>query len=64
MKQQIFLSSPKQVTYGLLALRVAFGCFMMVHGLQKVMGFSTISEGAVGLVASDFIGFQTVWFVD
>jgi len=22
------------------------------------------AEGAVGLVASDFIGFQTVWFVD
>ncbi|MFG0267127.1 MAG: DoxX family protein [Rhodopirellula sp. JB055] len=45
MKQQIFLASPKQVSFGLLALRVAFGCFMMVHGLQKVMGFSTISEG-------------------
>ncbi|HBE64776.1 MAG TPA: DoxX family protein [Rhodopirellula baltica] len=45
MKQRILLGSPKQVSYGLLALRVAFGCFMLVHGLQKVIGFSTISEG-------------------
>ncbi|WDQ14837.1 DoxX family protein [Rhodopirellula sp. P2] len=45
MKQRLLLGTSQQVSLGLLALRVAFGCFMLVHGLQKVMGFSTISEG-------------------
>ncbi|MBB3205702.1 putative oxidoreductase [Rhodopirellula rubra] len=39
----MLLSTPRQLSIGLLALRVAFGCFMMVHGIQKVMGFSEIS---------------------
>lgn len=38
-------SSPKQISVGLLVLRVAFGLFMLVHGIQKVMGFSAMSEG-------------------
>ncbi|MFG0290107.1 MAG: DoxX family protein [Rhodopirellula sp. JB044] len=41
----MLLGSPKQISIGLLVLRVAFGCFMMVHGIQKVMGFGEISGG-------------------
>ncbi|TWT71753.1 DoxX family protein [Crateriforma conspicua] len=29
---------------GLLMLRVAFGCLMMVHGMQKLMGFSEMAD--------------------
>lgn len=38
-------ANEKTMSLGLLLLRVAFGCLMMVHGIQKVMGFSTLSEG-------------------
>lgn len=41
----MLLGTPKQISFGLLVLRVAFGCFMLVHGIQKVMGFSAMSEG-------------------
>lgn len=40
----MLLASPKQIDVGLLLLRVAFGCFMLVHGIQKLLGFSTLSE--------------------
>ncbi|WP_372718639.1 DoxX family protein [Novipirellula sp.] len=40
----MFLASPKQISVGLLVLRVAFGLFMLVHGIQKVMGFSAMSD--------------------
>ena len=29
---------------GLLLLRVAFGCFMLVHGWQKLSGFSELAD--------------------
>lgn len=29
---------------GLLLLRVGFGCFMMVHGVQKIMNYSDMVE--------------------
>ena len=29
---------------GLLALRVAIGCFMLVHGIRKLMGFSKMRD--------------------
>lgn len=40
----MFLASSKQISLGLLWLRVAVGCFMLVHGIQKVLGFSTLRE--------------------
>ncbi|MCM2375235.1 DoxX family protein [Aporhodopirellula aestuarii] len=40
----MLLSTPKQISIGLLLLRVAFGCLMMVHGIQKVMGYSEMSS--------------------
>lgn len=36
-------SNPMQ-SFGLLFLRVAFGALMMVHGIQKVMAYSTLQE--------------------
>lgn len=36
-------ASPKPNSIGLLALRVGIGCLMLVHGIQKVMGFSEMS---------------------
>jgi putative oxidoreductase len=36
-------ASPKQISIGLLVLRVGIGCLMLVHGVQKVMGFSEMS---------------------
>lgn len=41
---KMLLGTPTQISVGLLVLRVAFGCFMLVHGLQKAMGFSAMSE--------------------
>lgn len=41
---RMLLGTPTQISIGLLALRVAFGCFMLVHGMQKAMGFSSMSE--------------------
>ena len=40
----MLLGTSNQISVGLLTLRVAFGCFMLVHGIQKVMGFSAMSE--------------------
>jgi len=34
---------PKLVPAGLLVLRAGIGCLMLVHGIQKVMGFSAMS---------------------
>lgn len=41
---KMLLGTPTQISVGLLLLRVAFGCFMLVHGIQKAMGFSEMSE--------------------
>jgi putative oxidoreductase len=40
----MLLGNQKQVDTGLLALRVAIGCFMLVHGIQKAMGFSEMAD--------------------
>lgn len=40
----MLLASPKQIDVGLLLLRIAFGCFMLVHGIQKLSGFSSLAE--------------------
>lgn len=37
-------ASPKQISIGLLVLRVGIGCLMLVHGLQKVIGFNEMSD--------------------
>ena len=34
----------QSMSIGLLILRVAIGCLMLVHGVQKVMGFSEIAD--------------------
>lgn len=44
-------ASSKQISLGLLVLRIGIGCLMLVHGLQKVMGF-----GAMSAVFPDPIG--------
>ncbi|PAY16114.1 hypothetical protein CKO51_28335 [Rhodopirellula sp. SM50] len=36
-------ASTKQISIGLLVLRVGIGCMMLVHGVQKLMGFSEMS---------------------
>ena len=41
---KLLLGSPKQIDAGLLVLRVAIGCFMLVHGIQKVMGFAEMAD--------------------
>lgn len=41
---KMLLGTHTQISVGLLTLRVAFGCFMLVHGIQKAMGFSAMSE--------------------
>lgn len=40
----MFLGNQKQIDTGLFVLRVAIGCFMLVHGIQKVMGFSEMAD--------------------
>ena len=40
----MLLGTTKQISIGLLVLRVAFGCLMLVHGVQKLMGFSAMAE--------------------
>ena len=40
----MMIASEKQVSVGLLMLRVGFGCFMLVHGMQKVNGFSDLAD--------------------
>lgn len=38
------LASNTATSVGLLILRTAFGCLMLVHGIQKVMSFSDLVE--------------------
>ena len=38
------LASEKMISVGLLLLRISIGCLMLVHGIQKLTGFSTLSE--------------------
>lgn len=40
----MYHASPQQISIGLLVLRVGIGCLMLVHGLQKAMGFSAMSD--------------------
>lgn len=40
----MLLGTQKQIDTGLLVLRVAFGIFMLVHGIQKVMGYSAMAD--------------------
>ncbi|MGV3486756.1 MAG: DoxX family protein, partial [Planctomycetaceae bacterium] len=40
----MLLASPKQISIGLLLLRLSLGSFMLVHGMQKVMNFTALSE--------------------
>ena len=37
-------ASPNQISIGLFVLRVGIGCLMLVHGLQKLMGFSAMAD--------------------
>ncbi|MCC9600288.1 DoxX family protein [Stieleria sp. JC731] len=39
------MNRDKFSSIGLLVLRLAFGCFMLVHGWQKLSGFSEMSGG-------------------
>lgn len=53
----MFIATPKQISLGLLILRIGIGCMMLVHGVQKVSGFSAMSEAfpdpiGVGSMAS------------
>ncbi|WP_372898909.1 DoxX family protein [Stieleria sp.] len=38
------LNHEKITSAGLLALRIGIGCFMLVHGLAKLNGFSTMAD--------------------
>lgn len=40
----MLLATQKQIDTGLLVLRVAIGCLMLVHGVPKLMGFSEMSD--------------------
>lgn len=40
----ILLGTKKQIDMGLFVLRVAIGCLMLVHGIQKMMRFSAMSD--------------------
>ena len=40
----MLLGTQKQVETGLFVLRVAIGAFMLVHGIQKLMGFSEMAD--------------------
>ncbi|MEZ6151185.1 MAG: DoxX family protein [Pirellulaceae bacterium] len=40
----MLLGTQKQIDSGLFVLRVAIGCFMLVHGIQKLMGFSEMAD--------------------
>lgn len=40
----MLLGAPKQIDTGLFVLRVAIGCFMLLHGLPKLMGFSEMAD--------------------
>ena len=40
----MLLGTQKQIDSGLFVLRVAFGVFMLVHGMQKLMGFSEMAD--------------------
>lgn len=38
------LANNTATSVGLLILRTAFGCFMLVHGIQKLMSFGDMAE--------------------
>lgn len=38
------MKSDSLTSLGLLVLRIAFGAFMLVHGTQKLMGYSALAE--------------------
>lgn len=40
----MLVATPRQIDIGLLLFRLAFGCFMLVHGIQKVLGFSVMAD--------------------
>ena len=40
----MLLGSRKQIDAGLFVLRVAIGVFMLVHGIQKLTGFSEMAD--------------------
>lgn len=40
----MLLGTQKQIDSGLFVLRVAIGGFMLVHGMQKLMGFSEMAD--------------------
>lgn len=40
----MLLGTQKQIDSGLFVLRVAIGVFMLVHGIQKLMGFSEMAD--------------------
>lgn len=40
----MLLATQKQIDTGLLVLRVAVGCLMLVHGVPKLMGFSEMAD--------------------
>ena len=39
----MFLASATQVSIGLAMLRLSIGCFMLIHGIQKIMNFGSLS---------------------
>lgn len=39
----MLLGTQKQIDSGLFVLRVAFGVFMLVYGIQKLIGFSELA---------------------
>ncbi|MEO8272091.1 MAG: DoxX family protein, partial [Aureliella sp.] len=41
---RMLLGTQKQIDSGLFVLRVAIGVFMLVHGIQKLMGFSEMAD--------------------
>lgn len=41
----MLIGKDRQVDIGLLMLRVGIGAFMMVHGIQKIIGFSDAAGG-------------------
>lgn len=40
----MFLATPKQINVGLLLMRLTFGGLMLVHGMQKLLGFGVMAE--------------------
>ncbi|QDS97931.1 DoxX family protein [Adhaeretor mobilis] len=44
MLSKLLHSREPATSFGLLVLRVSFGCFMLVHGWPKLMGFSQMAD--------------------